>query len=286
MYTCSTADKCHEKRKSRQSKDKWRDKKSLRQWIKVSGIMDDNPRMSKVRQRHERWDSRKDGGSCTSCSMISMPFTVMPTRLNVFWEAMTNLARRTGSSNAKVYSLPSSDRSPQAHLLVSMHWSACCGYVKLGLLRVLLQDGQLYRYRYGTWYEQNKCNLCMFLSSPMKITQMLEHQNKSNGYRIPFILISRPPHSWDQHDAKKLGCVQGALMPFFSRSFAIRRWSFWPRQLVSQPVLTSGWSRWNLKRKLQCSKIHYFWECHVFFPSTKDTFRLPTVWLKTDWPKV
>lgn len=202
---------------------------------------------SKVRQRHERWDSRKDGGSCTSCSMISMPFTVMPTRLNVCerWQlrklefpvfsclqpAMTNLARRTGSSSAKVYSLPSSDRSPQAHLFVSMHWSACCGYVKLGLLRVLLQDGQLYRYRYGTWYEQNKCNLYMFLSSPMKITQMLEHRNKSNGYRIPFILISSPPHSWDQHDAQNWVCVQGALMPFFSRSFAIRRWSFWPRQL-------------------------------------------------------
>ena len=212
--------------------------------------------ISKVRQHHERWDSRKDGGSCTSCSMISMPSPVMPTRLNVFWEAMTNLARRTGSSSATVYFLPSSDRSPQAHLFVSMPWSACCGYVKLGLLRVLLQDGQLYRYRYGTWYEQNKCNPCMFLSSPMKITQMLEHRNKSNGYRIPFILISSPPHSWDQHDAQKLGCVQGALMPFFSRSFAIRRWSFWPGQLVSQPVLTSGWSRWNLKRNLQCSKIY------------------------------
>lgn len=194
--------KCHEKKKSRQSKDKWRDKKittSVNQGIRHHGWQ------SKVRQHHERWDSRKDGGSCTSCSMISMSSPVMPTRLNVFWEAMTNLARRTGSSSAKVYSLPSSDRSPQAHLFVSIHWSACCGYVKLGLLRVLLQDGQLYRYRYGTWYEQNKCNLCMFLSSPMKIMQMLEHPNKSNGYRIPFILISSPPHSWDQHDTQNWG---------------------------------------------------------------------------------
>ena len=42
---------------------------------------------------------------------------------------------RTGSSSAKVYSLPSSDHSPQAHL-VSMHSSACLGDVKLGLQRV------------------------------------------------------------------------------------------------------------------------------------------------------
>lgn len=82
---------------------------------------------------------------------------------------------------------------------------------------------------------------------------------------------------------QKLGCVQGALMPFFSRSFAIRRWSFWPRQLVSQPVLCSvlEWSSWNLKRQLPCSKIYIISDNVMYiFPHPSTTI---SIYRQFDW---
>ena len=92
----------------------------------------------------------------------------------------------------------------------------------------------------------------------------------------------QPPSLMRSTRHQKLGCVPGALMPFFSRSFAIRRWSFWPRQLVSQLVLTSGWSRWNLN-SVNCNVPKYTFFRIMYIMSFSHPPTTISVYQQFDW---
>ena len=126
----------------------------------------------------------------------------------------------------------------------------------------------------GATNSRSKCKLCMFISSPMPITQMLEHPNKVNGYHsssqaAPSLMRSTPRQNWVCPR-----CIDAVLQQELCNTTMI--------VLTCTACFTTSANLWMIllepKAEIVMFQTHIFLDNATFFPIRKNPSRPSTTY--------